>query len=102
MSIRLRLAAVFTVAAAILFSLGSWPFVSQLSSWMLSSIDGQLAAQLSGASRYLTAHGSVAPAAGTRPAGEPVVQLIGPSGRVRGASADAGNSPMLSVAELRQ
>ena len=49
MSIRLRLAAVFTVAAAILFTLGSWLFVTELSSSLLGSIDAQLAVQLSGA-----------------------------------------------------
>ena len=100
MSIRLRLAVVFTVAAAILFALGSWLFVMLLSSSLLGSIDAQLTAQLSGASRYLPAHGSAAPAAGSPAPGEYVVQVIDPSGRVRGASADAGRTPMLSAAVL--
>jgi two-component system OmpR family sensor kinase len=102
MSIRLRLAVVFTVAAAILFALGSWLFVTLLSSSLLGSIDTQLAAQLSGGSRYLPTHGSAAPVAGSPAPGEYVVQVIDPSGRVRGASADAGRTPMLSTARLGQ
>jgi len=102
MSIRLRLAAVFTVAAAILFALGSWLFVTELSSSLLGSIDTQLAAQLSGAGRYLPARGSPSPAAGSPVPGEYEVQVIDPAGRVRGASADAGTTPMLSAAELGQ
>ena len=102
MSIRLRLAAVFTVAAAILFTLGSWLFVTELSSSLLGSIDAQLAVQLSGADRYLPARGSTGPAAGSPAPGEYVVQVIDPAGRVRGASADAGTTPMLSAAELSQ
>jgi two-component system, OmpR family, sensor kinase len=102
MSIRLRLAALFTVAAAILFALGSWLFVSELSSSLLGSIDAQLAAQLLGASRYVPAHGSAPPAAGSPAPGEYVVQVIDPAGRVRGASADAGTTPMLSVAAISQ
>src|ERR1019366_2238932 len=55
MSIRLRLPVVFTIAAAILFALGSWLFITELSSSLLGSIDPQLPAPLSGASRYLPA-----------------------------------------------
>ena len=90
MSIRLRLAVVFTIAAAILFALGSWLFITELSSSLLGSIDAQLAAQLSGASRYLPAHPSPALPPGSPAPGEYIVQIIDPSGRVRGASADAG------------
>jgi signal transduction histidine kinase len=100
MSIRLRLAVVFTIAAAILFALGSWLFITELSSSLLGSIDAQLAAQLSGASRYLPAHPSPALPPGSPAPGEYIVQIIDPSGRVRGASADAGPAPMLPAAAL--
>jgi len=100
MSIRLRLALVFTIAAAVLFALGSWLFVAELSSSLLGSIDTQLAAQVGGASRYLPASGGAAPAAGSPAPGEYVVQVIDTAGRVRGASADAGATPLLPAAEL--
>ena len=97
MSIRLRLAVVFTVAAAALFALGSWLFVGQLSAGLLTSIDAQLAARLGQAGRYLTGPAS-AQAAGSAAPGEYVVQVIDPAGRVRGASPDAGTVPMLPAA----
>jgi two-component system, OmpR family, sensor kinase len=102
MSIRLRLAVVFAVASAILFAVGGWVFAAALSSSLLGSIDAQLTARLGQASRYLTAAGGPAPAAGNPAPGEYVVQVIDSSGRVRGASPDAGATPMLSVGELRQ
>ena len=103
MSIRLRLAVVFTAAAAILFALGSWLFVAELSASLLGSIDAQLASQLSRAARYVPAspaHTSPSPAAGSPAPGEYVVQVIDPAGRVRGGSADAGTTPLLSRAEI--
>ena len=102
MSIRLRLAVVFAVASAVVFALGSWLFVTELSSSLLGSIDSQLTVRLAQASRYLPVPGAPAPAAGSPAPGEYVVQIIDSSGRVRGASADAGTAPMLSTAELRQ
>lgn len=99
MSIRLRLAVVFAIFAAGAFALGSWLLVSALSSSMLAGIDAQLAAQLSAASRYLQAGGAAA-ATGTPAPGEYVVQVIDPSGRVRGSGPDAGLTPMLSGTEL--
>ncbi len=100
MSIRLRLAVVFAVASALVFTIGSALFVRQLSSSLLRSIDSQLAVQLAQAGRYLPASGAVTPVAGRPAPGEYVVQVIDPQGRVRGASADAGTSPVLSPAEL--
>ena len=102
MSIRLRLAAVFAVASAVVFALGSWLFVAELSSSLLGSIDSQLTVRLAQAGRYLPVPGAPAPAAGSPAPGEYVVQIIDSSGRVRGASADAGTTPMLSASELRQ
>jgi signal transduction histidine kinase len=103
MSIRLRLAVVFAVAAAIVFALGSWLFVATLSASLLSSIDSRLTSQFDQASRYLPQRGDQRPAtAGNAAPGEYVVQVIDPAGRVRGASADADTAPMLTAAEERQ
>ena len=101
MSIRLRLAAVFTAAAAILFTLGSWAFVAGLSSSLLGAIDTQLAARISTASRYLPGHGPAAPTAGLAP-GDYVVQVIDRAGRVRGGSPEAGRTPLVSAAQITQ
>lgn len=100
MSIRLRLAAVFTVAAAAVFALGSWLFVSALSSSLLSSIDTQLAARLSTAGTYLSGNARGQPATGNPAPGEYIVQVIDPAGRVTGGSADAGTTPALPAAQL--
>ena len=102
MSIRLRLAVVFAVASAVVFALGSWLFVAELSSSLLGSIDSQLTGRLAQAGRYLPVPGAPVPAAGSPAPGEYVVQIIDSTGRVRGASADAGTTPMLSASELRQ
>src|ERR1022692_4585073 len=104
MSIRLRLAVVFAVASVILFALGSWLFVAELSSSLLGSIDSQLAVQLGQAARYLPASGGPGsgPATGIPAPGEYIVQIIDSAGHVRGASADAGTTPVLSAGELRQ
>ena len=61
MSIRLRLAVVFAVASAVVFALGSWLFVTELSSSLLGSIDSQLAVRLAQAGRYLPVPGAPAP-----------------------------------------
>lgn len=103
MPIRLRLALAFAAAAAIAFALGSWVFLSALSSAQLGTIDSQLAAQLAQAARYLPAGGGGSPSAPVSPApGEYVVQLVDTTGRVRGASPDAGDTIMLTAAELGQ
>ncbi|HEY6278509.1 MAG TPA: hypothetical protein VIX86_19520, partial [Streptosporangiaceae bacterium] len=117
MSIRLRLAVVFAIASTVLFALGSWLFVAKLSASLLGTIDAQLTAQLDRAGRYAppsagAAHGSPLPGSPTRASledggssplpGEYVVQVIDPTGRVRGGSTDAGTTPILSAAELSQ
>jgi signal transduction histidine kinase len=103
MSIRLRLAVVFSVAAAIVFTLGSWLFVAELSSSLMSSIDSQLATQLAQAGRYVPSEDRPAAAAQGSPApGEYVVQVVDSAGRVVGRSTDAGTTPMLTTAELSQ
>ncbi len=102
MSIRLRLAVVFTAAAAILFALGGWLFVAELSASLLSSIDAQLNARLSTASSYLTGGAGPRPGPGAPAPGEYIVQVINPAGRVIGGSADAGTTPVLSAAQVAQ
>ena len=102
MSIRLRLAVWFAVASAVVFTLGSWLFAVTLSASLLGSVDAQLTTQLDRAARYVPAAGQPGPIAGTPAPGEYVVQVIDPAGRVRGASPDAGTTPMLTAAELSQ
>ena len=92
MPIRLRLAVAFALAAAALFALGGWLFASGLSSAQLKTIDSQLAAQLAQAGRYLPGAQGLA-AAPALPAGDYLIQVIDPAGRVRGASGDAGTAP---------
>jgi signal transduction histidine kinase len=100
MPIRFRLAIAFALAAAAVFALGGWLIVSSISSTQLSTIDSQLAVQLSQAGRYLTAGGQ--PAAAATAPGEYLIQVIDPAGRVRGASLDTGTAPLLTAAELSQ
>ena len=104
--LRLRLAVLFAIASAAIFSLGGWLLVANLSAGLLSSIDTQIGTALSQASSYLP---SSAGASGTAPAvgrssrlpGELLVQVIGSNGLVRAASHDAGTAPLVSPAQLR-
>ena len=99
MSIRLRLAAVFVLGAAVLFSLGAWLFVTQLSSGLLGLLDTQLRVNLSQAGRLVTQ-----PASGVRVVlpGQFILQVFDASGRLRGSTPDSGDTPLLSAAQLRQ
>jgi hypothetical protein len=103
--LRSRLAVLFTIASAVIFSLGAWSFVAALSGSMLSSLDSQLGTVLSQAGAYLPspprAGGAGPSTAGqNRLPGELLVQLIDSTGVVRGASQDAGSAPLLSPAQL--
>ena len=104
MPIRLRMALVFALALAIAFALGGWLFLSQLSAATLRSTDSDLAARLSQVGR--DPESETAPITAVAPGGpapgEYVVQVIDGAGRVRRASAHAGQAPLLSAAELRQ
>jgi two-component system, OmpR family, sensor kinase len=102
MSIRLRLAVVFAVATALVFTVGSWLFVTELSASLQGSVDSQLGVRLAQAARYLPEGGASPPAAGAPAPGEYVVQVIDDAGTVQGRSADAATTPMLSAAELKQ
>ncbi len=92
MSIRLRVALVFTLALAVAFALGSWLFLSQLHAQLVSNtVQAQLAPYLRAASR---SHGPIhAP-------DNLLVQVVGPSGRVIRSSGDA-TAPMLTASQLR-
>jgi signal transduction histidine kinase len=104
-SIRLRLALVFTVAAAVVFSLGAWLFVSVLSASLLRNLDASLEVQVDQATQYLPASAvdssalSAAPQRGLPP-GEYAVQVIDPRGLVRGTSQDAPRTPIVNAAVM--
>ncbi len=105
-TLRLRLAVLFSIASAAIFSLGGWLLVTNLSAGLLSSIDTQLGTVLSQAGAYLPGSASASgpgpvPTRPDRLPGELLVQVIGPNGVVRGASHDAGTTPLLSPAQLR-
>ena len=104
MPIRLRLALAFAAAAALLFAVGGWLFSSALSAAQLGAIDSQLTAQLAQAARYLPGNGTgPQPATAATPApGEYLLQVVDSAGQVRGASPDAGTTPLLTAAELGQ
>ena len=103
--LRLRLAVLFGIASAAIFSLGGWLLVTNLSAGLLSSIDTQLETVLSQAGAYLPGSASASgpglvPTRPGRLPGELLVQVIGPNGVVRGASHDAGTTPLLSPASF--
>jgi signal transduction histidine kinase len=98
-SIRLRLALGFAVAAAAVFTVGAWLFAATLSAAQLRVIDSQLTAQLATAGRYVT--GTAQPAVAAVP-GDYLVQVIDAAGQVAGRSPDAGTSPLLSPSQLEQ
>src|ERR1035441_6807678 len=104
MPIRLRLALAFAAAAALLFAVGGWLFSTALSAAQLGAIDSQLTAQLAQAARYLPGNGTgPRPATAANPVpGEYITQVVDSAGRVRGASPDAGTTPLLTAAELGQ
>lgn len=97
MSIRLRVAVVFTLALAAAFALGSWLLVSQVSSVVLNAVDTQLAGQLG---RAVQQRVLAAPLKSFGDS-ETVAQYIDFSGRVTAASPDAGQQPLLDRAEQR-
>ncbi|HLJ99120.1 MAG TPA: hypothetical protein VKU39_04340, partial [Streptosporangiaceae bacterium] len=104
MPIRLRLTIAFAVVAAAVFAAGSWLFVANLASAQLAAIDSQLSAQVSQAGQYFPGTGqgqSPGVAAAPQP-GDYVIQVIDPSGNVRGASHDAGTVPLVTASELAQ
>ena len=97
MSIRLRLAALFTLALAVAFALGSWLLTSQLSAVVLASVDSGLTIQLSRAGRLPVSPSPAEPGSQTPLVpGDYLIQLIDPAGRVRRAGPEAGTVPLLT------
>jgi two-component system, OmpR family, sensor kinase len=95
-SIRLRVAVVFTLALAIAFALGSWLLAAQLRSVVLGSVDAGLMTQLNTASQLLP---SPQTSARPVPPGDYLLQLIDPAGRVRASGPEAGTVPLLTPSQ---
>lgn len=99
MSIRLRVALVFTLALAVAFALGSWILVSQLSGQLRRSTDSALTTELAAAGQYFpgSLHADSRLADGTY-----VIQLVDPSGHVRFTSGEIGQTPLMPPGQLRR
>ena len=107
MPIRIRLALVFALLVAVAFSLGSWLFVTELSSGLQGLLDSQLTAQLaqinrniSSTSQSIESHGPAPSSIGPAP-GEYFFQVLDATGKVRGTSLEAGKVPLITPIELR-
>ena len=98
MSIRLRVALVFTLALAIAFALGSWLFLSQLHAQLVQNLDRTIAAQLA---PYLSAASTSPPARQIQAPENYLIQVISPAGQVVRYSHEAGTTPMLNAGQLR-
>jgi two-component system OmpR family sensor kinase len=97
MSIRLRVAAVFTLALAVAFTLGSWLLASQLSGVVLASVDSRLATHIGQVSTLL---GSPTSARSKSLVPEDyLLQLVDPVGRVQRAGPEAGTVPLLTPSQ---
>jgi signal transduction histidine kinase len=105
--IRIRLALVFALLVAVAFSLGSWLFVTELSSGLQGLLDSQLTAQLAQADRYLSSTAQPTEPPGPAPSavgpapGEYFFQVLDATGKLRGSSLDAGSVPLVSPPDLR-
>jgi two-component system, OmpR family, sensor kinase len=91
-SIKLRVAGVFTLALAVAFALGGWLFVSQLDAQLLKALDKTVTAQLA---PYKSAR-SVRSAGMIGAPENSLVQIIGSKGRVLRHSSEAGTAPLLN------
>ena len=100
MSIRLRLATVFTVATAVIFSFGAWLFVAELSSGLLNLLDSQLKADLIQAGRLVNTPAKAG--TGLPLPGQVILQVFDSSGHLRGSTPDSGDALLLTAAQLRQ
>ena len=101
MSIRLRLATVFTVATAIVFSLGALLFVTELSSGLLNLVDTQLQADLAQAAHVVTPPTKAAGSGLILP-GQVILQVFDATGRLHGSTPDSADTLLLSASQLRQ
>jgi len=98
MSIRLRVALVFTLVLAVAVALGSWLLISRLSSQLQTALDTTVKAQLA---PYRSAP-SVSRARGFGVSDNSVAQVIGPSGRVLVNRAEEVSGPILTPAQLKR
>jgi len=96
LSIKLRVALVFTLALAVAFALGSWLLLSQLSGQLRRSTDSALKTELNTAGQYFPHTGSVHLAEGTY-----IIQLVDPSGHVRVTSGELA-TPLIPPGQLRR
>jgi signal transduction histidine kinase len=96
-SIKLRVAGVFTLALAVAFALGGWFFVSQLNAQLVKALDKTVTAQLA---PYKSAR-SVRSAGMIGAPENSVVQIIGSNGRVLRHSSEAGTAPLLNSGQIR-
>ncbi|HEX5191078.1 MAG TPA: ATP-binding protein [Streptosporangiaceae bacterium] len=97
MSIKLRVAGVFTLALAVAFALGSWLLISQLHGSLLGALDSTVAAQLG---PYRSAP-SVQAAAATGIPDNSLVQILSRSGQVLRHRGEDTSVPLLSPAQVR-
>jgi two-component system, OmpR family, sensor kinase len=97
-SIRLRVALVFTLVLAVAVALGSWLLISQLSAHLQTALDATVKAQLA---PYRSAR-SVSQTRGFGVPDNSVVQVISPSGRVIVNRAEETTGPILNRAQLRR
>jgi signal transduction histidine kinase len=96
-SIKLRVAGVFTLALAVAFALGSWLFVSQLDAQLVKALDKSVTAQLA---PYKSAR-SVQGAARISVPENSLVQIISRSGKVLRQRHEAGSSPLLTPNQVK-
>ena len=100
MSIRLRLATAFTLAAALVFALGAWLFVIELSSGLVGLLDTQLKADLVQAARLV---GSSKTSTGNLVIpGQVSVQVFDYAGHLKGSWPDSSDVALLTPAQIRQ
>jgi hypothetical protein len=100
MSIRVRLATAFTLAAAVLFALGAWLFVMALSSGLLNLLDAQLKADLTQAG-HLVGSPKTSVATLAIP-GQVNIQVFDAAGHLHGSWPDSSDVPLLTSAQLRE
>ena len=100
MSIRVRLATAFTLAAALVFALGAWLFVMELSSGLLNLLDAQLKADLTQAGRLVGSPKTSA--AKLAIPGQVNIQVFDAAGHLHGSWPDSSDVPLLTSAQLRE
>jgi two-component system OmpR family sensor kinase len=95
-SIKLRVALVFTAALALALGLGSWLLLSQLNAKLMQALDATVTAQLKPltSAQVISGRGLISVPEAWK------AQIIGPSGRVIRHSKEAGTAPLLRPGQL--